>query len=259
MDSPRSAFSEAPVNIMGRRIGHTLAVALLLGLAACSAGQEGPISALHHFNKGNEAYRIENYARAIRHFKMAVKLDESSAEVHYNLGLAYFKTGNLNEAVGAFKGALRIDPAMADGHYNLALAYHRLYEPEAAHRHFNTYRALTGGRKKAEEDVAGPPGHAGSKPGNPTNGGTSPPGKTAQGRTPQGRTAQGRTPQGRRPANEAARTARKPAARGKATPAARQPTRPRQPMPPGAPPQPRTAPGEPQKWWIQERFTQKPS
>ena len=207
-----------------------LPATVLLLLGACSGEAEGPVSALHHFRKGNEAYAIEDFQRAIRHFEAALKMDQQTAEIYYNLGLAHFRAENLEQAVGAFQGALRVNPALTDAHYNLALAYDRLYQPDAAHSHFNTYRSMVGGREKnksgaAETDTAGRAGTVARRP-------------SPQGRpTPQ--TASSAARRGR--ANRA--TAGAPL--GRHTPA---------PVPPG---QGTIQSGDPNKWWTQDRFNQK--
>lgn len=120
-----------------------------LGLAACGSQQEDAVSVLHHFNTGNEAYRIEDYRRAIIHFTQALELDGSSPDIQYNLGLAYYRSGNYEEAVSAFTAALKARPTMIDAHYNLALAHDRLFNADAAHTHYNIYRRMVSSRKKS--------------------------------------------------------------------------------------------------------------
>ena len=122
-----------------------LAAALLIG-AGCASQKETAASALLHFKKGNEAYRLDDYARAIRHYRNALELDPRAGAVHYNLGLAYFQAGDYGQAVGSFQRALAYQPRMADAHFNLAIAYDRLYQADAAHAHYNTYVTLTAGK-----------------------------------------------------------------------------------------------------------------
>ena len=119
---------------------------------------------------------------------------------------------------------------MADAHYNLALAYDRLYQQEAAHSHFNTFRSMVGGRERngkngTETDRAG-------REGNLTR------------RAP----AQGRPPPKASPS--AARRGRPKWASTK-SPLGRQPPAP----PPAA--KGANATGDPKKWWTQDRFNQK--
>ncbi|MCZ6628007.1 MAG: tetratricopeptide repeat protein, partial [SAR324 cluster bacterium] len=79
-----------------------ISVALALLLAGCASRQETSVSALHHFNKGNEALRLEAYGGAIRHYNLALAYDKNSPEILYNLGLAYYRSGSHKQAVAAF-------------------------------------------------------------------------------------------------------------------------------------------------------------
>ncbi len=212
------------------RLTLLLTIVLLLLLGACSGDPEGPVSALHHFRKGNEAYAIEDFQRAIRHFEAALKLDQQTPEIYYNLGLAHYRTENTKRAVWAFQGALRLNPAMANAHYNLALAYDRLYQPDAAHTHFNTYRSMVGGREKnrkdaAETDTAGREGTVARRP------------------SPRGRPTPKTAPSAARRGQANRATTGSPL--GRHTPA---------PVPPG---QGTIQSGDPNKWWTQDKFNQK--
>ncbi len=126
----------------------------LLAISGCANRKENAISALHHFNRGNEAFRIEDYGRAIRQYRLALKLDPQAASIHYNLGLAHLKVETHRGAVRAFLRALEINPRFADAHYNLAIAYDKLYEVESAHAHLNAYRDLVAQEERKREGLA---------------------------------------------------------------------------------------------------------
>ena len=223
-----------------------LAIALCtLAVAACGSQQGEAISALHHFNRGNAAYRIEDYARAITHFKRALELDEGAADVYYNLGLAHYRSGNYKLAVSALNSALAARPGMADAHFNLALAYDRLYNPDSAHSHYESYRAMVGGRRKNNQDTQTPTATR-------FGGGA---------RGPAISRAMPASVAGPQPVRQAAaaRGAPRPAVLpGNATGAWRQPTvaraRPasRQAAPASGAQAMQNASGDQQKWWIQD-------
>ncbi len=235
-----------------RRFARLGPLLLLLGLlqAACASQKERSISALHHFNKGNEAFYIEDYSGAIEHYRQALTWDETAAEVHYNLGLAYYKVDDHDQAVGAFNAALELNPGMADAHFNLALTYDKLFQPSPAHEHYNLYRKLAAGNRKAEEkERAGAgagPGAGGNDRGRARAGrgkGTAAkpgaPGRNGGGAAPRRVTRrQGHPITGRQPiAGTRGQT-------GAGARAAHGPQR-------GA------NPGDSDKWWIQDRFTRK--
>ena len=143
---------------------------LIMGvlLAGCSKDlQQQQRSALHHFKLGNQAYRAEDYTRAIHQFELAVELDHQSPDLHYNLGLAHYVTGNYNAAVLSLQDALALNPVMPDAHYNLALAYDKLYNAPAAHSHYNAYRNMIAGNQEPggpRSALPPPPNTTGGKP-----------------------------------------------------------------------------------------------
>ncbi|MEE8395827.1 MAG: tetratricopeptide repeat protein [bacterium] len=139
-----------------------LGAALLL--AGCSSAEERSLSALHHFQRGNQAYRVEDFSGAIASYRRAIELDPEAADLHYNLGLAFYRAENFRLAALAFQQALRQRPGMADAHYNLALAYDKLFNSNAAHEHYNLYRALTAPAAVAGNTAAAVPGRIPASP-----------------------------------------------------------------------------------------------
>ena len=217
--------------------------------AGCASQEETAASALYHFKKGNEAYRLEDFARAIRHYQTALELDPRAGAVHYNLGLAFFQAGDYGQAVGSYRRALAFDSKMADAHFNLAIAYDRLYQADAAHAHYNTYVTLTAGKPvpaTAPDTAALPPV--------PTRRSTA----TAPARISRARQAAlSSAPTARKGRNNTARRGRltagsrresprqRPFRRGSAAPSQFQRT------PPVSAERPNDS-REPRKWWIQD-------
>lgn len=223
-----------------------LAIALCaLAAASCSSQREEAISALHHFNRGNAAYRIEDYTRAITHFNRALELDEGAADVYYNLGLAYYRSGNYKLAVAALNSALAARPGLADAHFNLALAYDRLYNPDSAHAHYESYRAMVGGRRKNSTQTPAASRFGGGARG-PAISQAAP--TSAAGPQPVRQTARG-APQGQHPAvpsGNATGVRRQPAVRARPAPRQAAPATGAQTM--------QNPSGDQQKWWIQDNL-----
>ncbi|MDH4225023.1 MAG: tetratricopeptide repeat protein [Deltaproteobacteria bacterium] len=111
-------------------------------LAGCASQREVHVSALYHFQQGNQAFNKTDYATAIQQYSTAVSLDDQVAEFQYNLGLAYYQISETQKAVEAWLAAAALDGSHPDTHFNLALAYNKLYQQEEAHRQYNLYRKL---------------------------------------------------------------------------------------------------------------------
>lgn len=90
------------------------------------------------FNKNNKdvhnalgviyLVKLENYPKAIEHFKEALDIDENFSEASNNLGNAYAKLGKYSEAIDAYKKAIANpqykNAAMALN--NIGMVYYRL-------------------------------------------------------------------------------------------------------------------------------------
>lgn len=217
------------------RITFLLVLALLFALlAGCSAEEEEPIvSALHFFQRGNQAYADENFRGAIFNYKKALNYDDGIAEFHYNLGLSFYQVGAFDEAVAAYHRAIQIagdDPLV---HMNLALTYDRLYNLQAAHTHFNKYRALmVAGGAGTEEKEGASARPASLKAGDPR---AKAPGKTPAQKSAE-RSGQPRQTLADNKAKSDGSQLKRPARQTAAQPAA----------PPA---------GDSRKWWIQDQFT----
>ncbi len=143
--NPAGTHGQGRPVLPARLLPALLAVLLAALLAGCSgASPEQEASALHYFRAGNQAYAKADFRMAISHFEKAAAMAPGSADIQYNLGLALFQAGDYAAAVSAYGRALRLDNDFAEAHHNMALAYDKLYKPNAAHRHFNRYRELSG-------------------------------------------------------------------------------------------------------------------
>lgn len=75
------------------------------------------------YNKGNREFAEEEYDKAIKSFKKAVKIDPSFAFAWDNLGLAYRKTQRYKKAIKSYEKSIEIDPTGLTPRQNLAIVY----------------------------------------------------------------------------------------------------------------------------------------
>ncbi|VAW24789.1 Aerotolerance protein BatE [hydrothermal vent metagenome] len=90
---------------------------LLMLLAFFCQGQEQPL-----FEKANQLYVNEEYAKAINIYEQIIHSGKESAELYFNLGNAYYKTGNANMAILNYERALLLSPNDEDIIFNLRIA-----------------------------------------------------------------------------------------------------------------------------------------
>lgn len=65
--------------------------------------ETGPVVAVEYYNSGFEAYRTEDYEKAIEDLSKAIVYDPDNQEAIYNLANAYYKSGNTRQAVIYYK------------------------------------------------------------------------------------------------------------------------------------------------------------
>jgi tetratricopeptide (TPR) repeat protein len=73
-------------------------------LVSCAA------SLSQDYQRGEQAFKNENYDEAIDYLTKYLKKSPKNAEAHLKLGLAHLKKGNLREAVDQFKESINRDP-----------------------------------------------------------------------------------------------------------------------------------------------------
>tara|TARA_B100000686_G_scaffold346310_1_gene432738 strand:- start:1463 stop:1825 length:363 start_codon:yes stop_codon:yes gene_type:complete len=86
LSAPLSAFADDPALSFAMREGSNA--------EAHKHNEEG----INHYNQGH-------YEIALKHFKMASKIDPSAGEAHYNEALSLDKMGNHGDAAMHFKAA----------------------------------------------------------------------------------------------------------------------------------------------------------
>jgi len=85
-----------------------------------------PLSAQAHNNLGYAYKELGFYLYAIQEYQKAIDLRPDNAGYHYNIGNALTHDERINEAFQSYQRAVQIDPAFAKAHYNLGRTYLRL-------------------------------------------------------------------------------------------------------------------------------------
>lgn len=85
-------------------------------------------------NRGNSAYRQQQYSAAIAHYHRELEVNPAAAPWR-GIGRSYVEVGNVDSARYAFQQALAIDTTYAPAYFNLALLYEDEGNMEAALGH----------------------------------------------------------------------------------------------------------------------------
>jgi protein O-mannosyl-transferase len=76
-----------------------------------------------HNNLGNANMSIGSTDKAIEHYLLSLQLKPDNARIHSNLGNVYMSKGLMDEAIRHYSEALKLKPDFADPHNNLGNAY----------------------------------------------------------------------------------------------------------------------------------------
>ena len=71
---------------------------------------------------GNYYHHLGRLDKAIKHYRIAVRLQPTNAELHNNLGTVLAKSGDIYQAKNHFEEALRLQPSFALARSNLVQA-----------------------------------------------------------------------------------------------------------------------------------------
>ena len=85
------------------------------------------------FAQANEAYRQNDFEKAISGYEKLVAQKNNSATVYFNLANAYFKSGNIGKAILNYERAERLAPFDEDIHHNLLFARHKTVDQILEH------------------------------------------------------------------------------------------------------------------------------
>src|SRR6266567_3170588 len=81
---------------------------------------------------GMALFNQKDYVGAAPHLEKAITLGMEDAHLHNYLGICYSRTNRLEKAVRNYRIALKLDPGLAEAHLNLAFALQRMLDPDAA-------------------------------------------------------------------------------------------------------------------------------
>lgn len=87
--------------------------------------------------------------RALRHLRLSVKQDPSSAKNHFYLGFAYYFANYKDLAVYEFKKAVALDPSFHESYFNIAMILEQRKEMVSAKKFFDLYLQ----REKAKNSI----------------------------------------------------------------------------------------------------------
>ena len=85
--------------------------------------QSGPDPSLVERLAGSEAMWHKEYAMAVAHYRVAVRLAPENARNYRNMGLALISQERPEEALTAYREAMQLDSGLAAAHSDLALLY----------------------------------------------------------------------------------------------------------------------------------------
>lgn len=75
-----------------------------------------------NFQSGIDAYKKEDYSKALELWESCQQAGLQNADLYYNLGNAAFRLDQIGKAVWAYESALRLDPTNSDAAANLKFA-----------------------------------------------------------------------------------------------------------------------------------------
>ncbi len=108
-------------------IKKTIAAVLLLLQIFC-AGLFAQSGSDYFYEQGNNAYRSNDYEKALEWYTKILDTGYSGSAVLYNIGNCYFKLDEIGSAVLYYEKALRLDPSDAEIQFNLDLANSRVID-----------------------------------------------------------------------------------------------------------------------------------
>ena len=80
------------------------------------------------FQRGNDAYKAENYSQALEFYSQIEASDLESVALYYNLGNTYFKLGQLGQAIRYYEKAKKLSPLDDDVNANIKIIQAKLVD-----------------------------------------------------------------------------------------------------------------------------------
>ena len=124
------------------------------GVMAADSSTETQPSAQERLATAREAIKAKDWRRSLAELNMAVREEPRNADVHNLLGYSYRKqaTPNLAKAIEHYKTALKLDPRHKGAHEYIGEAYLMDKNPVEAQKHLAELEKICGG--KACEEYA---------------------------------------------------------------------------------------------------------
>lgn len=88
------------------------------------------------YNKGIDEFQCDNFNKASKYFRNAIKIDPAKPETYYNLALTLFHSNCLLDSEAYFKKYISLNPNDHDAYYNLGILYKLNDKNEAAIEQF---------------------------------------------------------------------------------------------------------------------------
>jgi tetratricopeptide (TPR) repeat protein len=95
-----------------------------------------------HFQRGENARAIRDFAGAIRAYQLAIQADPQHVPALIELGQTHYRLNEFTQAHNYLERAEKVDPGSGDIHLWLGLALSRLRHLPASERHFRQAIAL---------------------------------------------------------------------------------------------------------------------
>lgn len=89
---------------IAKNLIHCVFILICLCLVSCAA------SLSQDYERGEQAFKSENYDEAIEYLTKYLQKSPKDAEAHLKLGLSYLQKGSLREAVDQFKESINLNP-----------------------------------------------------------------------------------------------------------------------------------------------------
>jgi len=99
-----------------------LVVASLSNINATNPETEDAKQYQTWIDSASEAYRNQQFSKAVEYYEKVLKFGMTSADLHYNLGNAYYKEAMMPHAILHYEKALKYNPAHEDARFNLQMA-----------------------------------------------------------------------------------------------------------------------------------------
>lgn len=90
--------------LLVKKVVNCAVILICLCLVSCAA------SLSQDYERGEQAFKSENYDEAITYLTRYLEKSPKDAEAHLKLGLAFLKKENLREAVDQFKKSINLNP-----------------------------------------------------------------------------------------------------------------------------------------------------